>query len=872
MNLFSQFLKLLPMRNTILIIIFALFAGSAMAQKSAIKLGRKHMENLAYMDAIEHYTIYLDNEKNTDPEAIFNLAEAYRKVNAPLEAEEWYSKAVQLPEAQPEHKLYYGMMLQRNGKCELAYEWYQQYVDARPDDLRGQHLLRACDFEEELMTRNADIYQLNHCDFNSDLDDFSPTFYKGGLVFTSDRDRNPIIVRENAWTGNPFLELYYIDVRDRSKGDTSCGNYVYGRPEKLNNTVNTKFNDASVAFGKKGKEIYFTRNNFLDGKTGKDDNDIIKLKIYYGKDLGEGKMGEFKALPFNSDEYNVAHPALSPDGNRLYFASDMPGGFGGLDIYYSDKEGSNWGPAMNMGPEVNTEGREYFPSVGHDGRVYFASDGLIGLGGLDIFYVEEKDAGIFTTPENLGFPINTINDDFGITFNESGTCGFLSSDRAGGVGRDDIYSFKKVASPVEILVFDESTQLPIEGASVQINCKGETRITDADGKITFDLKMGECCDLIANSETYDETTAQGCTKGITLGDKVMVEMPMKRTANFELEGVVYDDGNALPLGGVLVTLEQDGVPVDSFYTEEPGGRFYFELAEGVCYNKLKASKGGYLADKKENICTQGLTESTRFSETLHLQPTTIPIADTDPPVGTRPGPGGRSGSGTGTTDPGTGDDFPGNNPNETDYAYRDLVSGTWIDLKTGLPADGKYDDETVFEKGVMVEGGRRFAPNPQKPIDEIKEGIVPVGYLVHIYYDFNQSYIRDDAEPELSKLLDMMIENEDYIVEIGSHTDARGSTRYNVKLSQRRAEAVVRWLVDHGINENRLVPRGYGEKQNVNNCVNYIPCSEADHQMNRRTEFKIVGCLSCVDPGEEKISVQANKEDVKVDECADCPF
>ena len=856
------------MRNILLVFIFALAAGTLTAQKAAIKQGRRLMEALAYNDAIEHYNQYLKDGKNNDPEAIFNLAEAYRKVNATIEAEEWYFKAVQLPEVQPEHKLYYGMMLQRNGKCEAAVPFFQQYVDLRPDDQRGQYLLRACDFEEELMTRSAGIYEITHCDFNTDLDDFSPKFYKKGMVFSSDRDRNPIIVRENAWTGNPFLELYYVDVRDRSKGDTACGEYVFGRPEKFSNTVNTKFHEASMDYDEKRKEIFFTRNNFLDGKKGEDDNGIIKLKIYGGKDLGEGVMGEFVSLPFNGDEYNVAHPALTADGERMYFASDMPGGFGGLDIYYSDREGNNWGPANNLGPEVNTEGHESFPSVGPDGRIYFASDGLVGLGGMDIYFIEEREEGIYTTPENLGFPMNTIDDDFGVTFNESGTCGFFASDRAGGVGRDDIYSFKKTGSSVEVLVYDESTELPLEGVLVVVDCQGETMSTDEDGKIRFDLKANECCDLTASLADYVENTAQGCTKNIPIGQKVLVEIPLKREAKFELDGVVYDDGKGIPLGGAKVTIEKDGVVVDSFLTQYPegAGRFYFELEENACY-KLKAVKQGYLADWVEDICTVDLTESTTFKHDLHLRPTEFSdIIDVDDPTDESE-PYTTIGGDIIPKDP---DDVVQNTKNETDYAYLDMSTGVWTDKADGTPADGEYPDGTEFEDGKITKGLSDLVIAPVNPVPGGK-----IGYLIHIYYDFNKSYIRDDAVPELEKLYTLMQENEDYIIEIGSHTDARGSKKYNISLSQRRAQAVVDWLMDRGIDEERLVPRGYGETRNVNKCANFIPCSERDHQMNRRTEFRVVGCLTCLDPSlmeDKAISKAPAKETVIVDECADCPF
>jgi len=141
---------------------------------------------------------------------------------------------------------------------------------------------------------------------------------------------------------------------------------------------------------------------------------------------------------------------------------------------------------------------------------------------------------------------------------------------------------------------------------------------------------------------------------------------------------------------------------------------------------------------------------------------------------------------------------------------------------------------------------------------------------LHIYYDFDKSYIRRDAEPELEKLYTLLTENTQYIVEIGSHTDARGSNLYNNRLSQRRAESVVRWLADRGIDRNRLVARGYGETKNVNDCTNNVPCSERQHQMNRRTEFKVIGCMDCIDPA--KTAISKENPNVQVDECKSCPF
>ncbi|MBK9017481.1 MAG: PD40 domain-containing protein [Saprospiraceae bacterium] len=618
--------------------------------------------------------------------------------------------------------------------------------------------------------------------------------------------------------------------------------------EKFSNEINTKFHDASVAFSKNGEEIFFTRNNFLDGKKEADDAGIMRLKIFYARSEGEGKWGELQSLPFNSNEYSVAHPALSADGNKLYFASDMPGGFGGMDLYVSDKESGRWGPPMNLGPEVNTEGHEIFPYVAPDGKLYFASDGHVGLGGLDIYYTSLKEGDVWSAPENIGYPMNTVSDDFSIVFTEEGTCGFLASDREGGVGHDDIYSFKKTALSVEVLVFDERTEAPLEGATVYVACKEDSLTTNAEGKVTFDLKLNEVCKLTASLEDYLPADAEASTKNLSLTDKLEVKIPLRRSAMFEVEGVVFDAFTSLPMEGATVTIENDcGQPLAQPYTTSINGRYAFKLDMDCCY-KIKATQSNYFAGIAENVCTKGKTESETLKENLYLQPTNT-ITQKDDPRNQPKGPGG--------LDP---DPVPGQL--ETNYTYYDPITDTWMDKETRLPAQGRYPDDRVYEKGVLKSGPIIPGPTPPGPGGEI-------AYLLHIYYDFDQAFIRDDAVAELDKLKKLMDENPQYIIEIGSHTDARGSGHYNQRLSQRRAESVVRWLSDKGINRSKLVARGYGEQVNVNDCVNNVPCTEREHQMNRRTEFKVIGCTDCVDKA--KIVSKENKN-VRVDECKSCPF
>ncbi|MEM8909591.1 MAG: flagellar motor protein MotB, partial [Bacteroidota bacterium] len=545
-------------------------------------------------------------------------AECSRKVGNAEDAEYWYGQVVRLAESEPIHKLFYGQMLQRNGKCDLAKEWYEKYVEEVPDDLRGQYLVKACDYEDELMTKNAGVYELKHLEFNSNLDDMSPTIYGKGLIFASERDKGIAIKRTHTWTGNPFLELYYLDAKPVDK--TECGEYVFGAPKKFSNDLNSKFHEAAVTFNNDQTQLYFTRNNYVKGKPGKSDDGIVKLKVFSATKTGDNKWGDMEGLPFNSDEYSVAHPTLTPDGNRLYFASDMPGGFGGMDLYLSEKENGRWGPPLNLGPSINTEGQEIFPYYDARERLYFSSDGQIGLGGLDIYYMEDKGDSEWGPIENLGYPINTISDDFGIVFNEEGTCGFLTSDRDGGAGRDDIYSFKKIASPVQVIVYDRETKEPIESATVVNDCTGNTLTTDAEGKIVVDMKMNECCTFSATMEGYLPNEEQGCTKDIPVGEPVFVEIPMDKEMEFDLEGVVFDQSTGLPLEGATITLTNDCDKDEQIYTTDGTGAYYFVLDKDCCY-VVKGEKDGFIAASVGDQCTRGETKSLTLQVNLNLQPT-----------------------------------------------------------------------------------------------------------------------------------------------------------------------------------------------------------------------------------------------------------
>ena len=827
-------MKLTYTRSLILFAAALLCAATAFGQSGRLKRAAGMMDNLNYSEAIRVYTEVL--EDSDDAEAKIRLAEAYRKTNDAANAEYWYGQVVRLPESKPVHKLYYGQALQQNGKCDQASEWFALFIQEMPDDLRGQYLARACDYEEELRTKNLGVYEVQTLGFNSGLDDFGAAVYQNGLIFASDRAQGVAVKRDHAWTGNPFLELYYVETRRTDEEDPLST--VYGRAEKFSDELNSKFHDAAVSFAQDGKQMFFTRNNYVDGKLGKSDDGIVKLKVFYSVKDDEKGWGDLEGLPFNSDEYSVAHPALSPSGERLYFASDMPGGFGGMDVYYSEKDNGRWGPPINLGPVINTEGNEAFPYADATGKVHFASDGHIGLGGFDLYFTTEKGPTDWAQPENLGAPMNSTYDDFAIMVEETGDFGYFSSNRPGGSGRDDIYSFTRSGVPVEVLVIDASTRLPIEGATVLNGCSAATTVTNIDGIAATDMGEDQECEFTASAERYEDGTEKASTLNFS-DSKLVVEIALKPLREYSVEGFVFDESTGEPLSGASVTLNSSCSEETEEVTTDATGRYQFELETGCCYT-VRGSLESYLSDKRTDLCAVDTASTRQFVENLFLQPTIYggPRDNTIADGGAAPGKA---------------------------RVYQDMNTMMFIDSETGLPADGDING-TTYSKGQRIGGDSpTFVPGPSINSGERGEAIA---YLLHIYYDFNKATIRQEARADLESLYAMMTDNPEVIIEIGSHTDARGTDEYNMRLSQRRAEAVVRYLEARGITRDRMVPRGYGETVPVNNCNNNVPCSEREHQFNRRTEFRVLGCTDCDEKGEQS----RPKQEVEVSRCKSCPF
>jgi outer membrane protein OmpA-like peptidoglycan-associated protein len=314
----------------------------------------------------------------------------------------------------------------------------------------------------------------NASGINTKAYEFSPAFYQNGLVYVSFHKNGPIDPK----TGKPFFELFYASLDGQS---------MPRKAQPFSLSINSQAHEGPVTFSRDDDLIYFTRNNLESGIAKANSKRQVTMKIYEAR-RGPYDWEGIKALPFNNDEYTCFHPALSADGNRLFFSSDMPGGYGGFDLYYAEKKADSWSKPINLGANINTTGNEVFPFFHESGSLFFSSDGHGGHGGLDIFMVTPQ-GNDWLDPVNLGSPFNDGTDDLGFIINEEGTRGYFSSDRPGGQGEDDIYMFEADAAPLKkeavmlkttIIAYNQETNERIPNAGIRIFEQSENGFIEGD--------------------------------------------------------------------------------------------------------------------------------------------------------------------------------------------------------------------------------------------------------------------------------------------------------------------------------------------------------------------------------------------------------
>ena len=475
-----------------IVVIVAILLKSFLVNAQEVKINKanKDYEQFAYVNAIKTYEKVA--EKGYKSAEVFQkLGNAYYFQSKLEDANKWYTELFAMnQEVEPEYYFRYAQTLKSAGDYKKADQMMEKFYQKNGTDNRAKISMSQKDYLAEIK-KNSGRYRIENAGINSEFSDYGTAFYKDELVFASARDTGSISSKKHSWTNQSYTNLYGAKVTDN-------GNFE--SPEKFSKSVSSKYHESTPVFTKDGNTMYFTRNNFNNGKKGRDSERTILLKLYKATKEGD-KWTNVTELPFNSNEYSVAHPFLSPDEKTLYFASNMPGAMGNKkqsDIYkVTIYAGNSYGTPENLGDKINTEGRETFPYVTDNNELYFASDGHPGLGGLDVFVTQLKEDGSVGSIKNVGEPVNGKMDDFAFLIDTKTKNGFVSSNRKeDNLGYDDIYKFTEILPiPKDCeqfltgIVVDDASQEPIANAKVILYDSVENKLkeltSDASGKYDF---------------------------------------------------------------------------------------------------------------------------------------------------------------------------------------------------------------------------------------------------------------------------------------------------------------------------------------------------------------------------------------------------
>lgn len=630
--------------NRLLLLVVLLWGRMALGQvQSTLSQADRQFDRLSFSKAAELYEEALGKTNNlTEAQrrsALVQLAYSYRQLNDMKNAERAYSNLLvngELPADLSQHYLYYAQALASNGKYEAAQKAYGRY-EATQGKPSGDSVLS--ELHKAIDSRSEGTYILEFLKLNTRQPEFSPIPYGDGLVYVATAKTGGFL------GGKRLLDLYYQpDIKmGQSSGSRGTGSFFqrplgrdaytattandsrtvgfyggnnvaaglgYGdvlvsETERFGKSLNTRYHEGPATFTSDGSRIIFTRNNYNEGQARRSTDGVNKLKLYTATQIN-GTWSEATELPFNSDEFSTGHPALSADNKRLYFASDRPGGFGGSDIYVSFWKDKNWSEPVNLGADVNSKGNELFPFIDERGTLYLASDGHEGLGKLDIFTAQlSSDGKKGYKISNLGEPINSAADDFGITTDGQRNKGYFSSNRKNGGADDDIYRFTR-QGPVHpcreltLIVFDAQSRMPLPDVTVRVTgpdtLNGKLLKTDEKGLLRFCLDNNSDVQFLTNHAGYLENHIGFSSKNLVDNQPVRLDIPLMKpvvatTTELAINGRVLTQKDREPVVGATVILinecdksRQEAVSADN-------GLYSFVAMPGCAY-RLEAKKEG----------------------------------------------------------------------------------------------------------------------------------------------------------------------------------------------------------------------------------------------------------------------------------------
>jgi outer membrane protein OmpA-like peptidoglycan-associated protein len=737
-------------KSKIILIYFVCIINFGYAQKKVkFEIAQKYCEKLAYSEAIPYLEDYLNDVDNLDAQIL--LAKCYKSINDYANAELWLNKVVTNPKnVDNTQNLLYAQVLQNNQKYDEAAKWYKVYLDKNPTSTIANNQYKACTDKE--LFKDSLLYLVEKVGFNTEGYDYGACIDDNKFYYTSTNQFNTNDVKLDKYTNEPFMDVNEVTF------DTEEFTFSNGKPSTLG--TNTKYHEGPICITEDKKYIYFTRNDYTGGgsnkKLGFSDDRIVNLKIYRA-DYSNNIISNEIELPFNNSEYSCGHPAFDNKTQRLYFVSDMPGGFGETDIWYVDIKDNQYSTPINLGTKINTEGKEMFPSIEND-ILYFSSNGHPGLGGLDIFKIGlknlEKDKII-----NLCHPVNTSFDDFSVLMQNNGKIGFISSNRPDSKGLDDIFLLVYNIYELEVQVVNKATGEPIANAQITQFLDSKLiseNISDKNGTTTMEVRGTSTFLFLADASNFLPSSKSITIEPSKKSNKVFLKIELD---SIPAKIIVIDEFTKQPISNANVNISNTCNTQKHAAQTNTDGVVYENIKEN-CNLNISANAIGYFPNSKAVMITK---------------------------------------------------------PNDT------------LDI-----------------------------------IIELRSVNADIIVLKNIYYDFDKSDIREDAIGDLKYLYAFLKSNPSAIVELSSHTDARGDNKYNLILSQKRADAAKAWLVNKGINPQNIKAVGFGESKPVNNCINDVACTEEEHQYNRRTEFRVLNAGAVLESKENK--------DITISKCTDCEF
>jgi len=621
--------------NITFILISILLPVVGFSQSSRLKHANKLFNTQSYYYAAEAYEDCL--ARKTDSTQIANnIAYSYDKTHNTTKALDWYRFLNRKATISKEQQLRLALLEREVGNYSQSEALMSSYGNKYGELDVSKSVVSGSSSIEKLKTNNSNFELVEQKKVNTGASEMGANFYTMGEILVASSARRKMSPnRIHSWTGKHFYDLYKAPVDKDGQ---------IGKMKIVKGQVQSKFNDGPAVYNSTSGYFYFTRNNFLDGKKGMDENRVIRLKVFRAK-MDGNKFTDAEEMSFNSDAYSNAHPTLSKDGKRMYFSSDRPGGFGGMDIYSVnlDANGNTVGDPVNMGNKINTTQNDAFPSYNDQENIlFFSSEGHSGLGGMDVFAAKLNKQGKASSIENLGAPINSSQDDLSFVSNPTQTMGYFSSDRKGGKGDDDIYSFKQKApiknsATVKGNAKDLLAGTDIENATIYLTDKNgkiiDSAKTTPDGNFEFSLR-----------DIDDDFKLKGAKDGYVMNEKVVSYNADKMEYNQDLKlmpeldyyfkGIITDKSSGEPLSNVKVIIS-DNIKNTSFeevLTQEAGT--FKTVTLPYIYNdnvnyKFKLERAGYLSKSLDVKELLGMEAELTMKENLSFSLDKIEVGKTD---------------------------------------------------------------------------------------------------------------------------------------------------------------------------------------------------------------------------------------------------